>query len=111
MSDAGSIFAGAMPLAALFFYLCASVVAFIAYALDKSAAKNNRWRISEGTLHMFGLIGGWPGALTAQKLLRHKTSKRSFQLVFWTTVVLNCGVLGWILSLKGSSALHALFAR
>lgn len=70
-------------------YLAASVLAFAAYAADKSAAINGRWRTPESTLHMLGLVGGWPGALLAQQLLRHKSSKQSFLLGYWTTVLLN----------------------
>lgn len=75
------------------FYLVLSVITFVLYAVDKKAAMQGKWRISERTLHLFALIGGWPGALLAQKLLRHKSKKRSFQLVFWGTVVLNCGTI------------------
>jgi uncharacterized membrane protein YsdA (DUF1294 family)/cold shock CspA family protein len=74
-------------------YLVLSLVAFFAYALDKSAAVSGRWRISEQTLHLFAFAGGWPGALVAQQLLRHKTSKKSFIYVFWLTVLLNIAAL------------------
>lgn len=94
----GSAFTGKLPFAVLEFYFVASAVAFVAYALDKSAAKNDQWRTQESTLHLFALAGGWPGALVAQRLLRHKTKKQSFQIVFWVTVFLNCGVLGWLFS-------------
>ena len=70
-------------------YLVASIIAFLAYALDKSAAKQGRWRIAESTLHLMGLSCGWPGALLAQQLLRHKTSKPTFVSAFWVTVLLN----------------------
>ncbi|GAA4410065.1 DUF1294 domain-containing protein [Quisquiliibacterium transsilvanicum] len=70
-------------------YLAASVLAFAAYAADKSAAISGRWRTPESTLHMLGLVGGWPGALLAQQLLRHKSSKQSFLFGYWTTVLLN----------------------
>ena len=85
------------PYTLMCLYLGASTVTFFVYALDKSAAKNNRWRTPEKTLHLLGLIGGWPGALAAQKLLRHKTSKRTFQAVFWSTVLVNCAGLFWML--------------
>lgn len=94
------------PLAAV--YGAASGLAFLAYALDKSAARADRWRISENTLHLFGLAGGWPGALVAQQALRHKSSKASFQLVFWTTVVINCGATAWLLSPSGAVYLRSL---
>lgn len=32
---------------------------------------------------------GWPGALVAQQLLRHKTAKAEFISKFWATVTLN----------------------
>ena len=75
----------------LFAYVGLSLAAFLAYAFDKSAAVSGRWRTAEQTLHLFSLAGGWPGALIAQQLLRHKTSKQSFVFVFWLTVLLNIG--------------------
>ena len=82
----------------LLLYFAASSITFIVYAWDKSAAKNGRWRIQECTLHLLSLAGGWPGALVAQKVLHHKSTKQSFQFTFWGTVVINCGALGWALS-------------
>ncbi|WP_374015133.1 DUF1294 domain-containing protein [Massilia sp. BJB1822] len=70
-------------------YGVASVLAFIFYAIDKSAARSERWRTPESTLLLLGLACGWPGALLAQQWLRHKTVKTSFQLMFWATVLLN----------------------
>jgi len=70
-------------------YLVASVVCFAVYAWDKSAAAADRWRVSEDILLGPGLLGGWPGAIVAQRLLRHKSSKASFRAMFWFTVVLN----------------------
>ena len=66
-----------------------SLLALIFYVSDKAAAQRNRWRTPESTLHMIALLGGWPGALLAQGLFHHKTSKRSFQRVFWVTVAAN----------------------
>lgn len=70
-------------------YGALSVVAFGAYGLDKAAARRQWRRVSEQTLLLLGLVGGWPGALVAQQLFRHKTRKRSFRRAFWGTVVLN----------------------
>ena len=105
---AGSIFAGRLPIAVGGLYLVASLVAFLAYALDKSAARNGQWRTKESTLHLIALAGGWPGALAAQRLLRHKSRKQSFQILFWATVVLNCCALAWLFSTSGSVALRSM---
>ena len=81
-------------------YFGLSFVAFLAYAVDKSAAINGRWRTAEDTLHILSLAGGWPGALLAQQLLRHKCSKPSFVVFFWFTVVANVTVfIAWHLGL------------
>jgi uncharacterized membrane protein YsdA (DUF1294 family)/cold shock CspA family protein len=106
---AGSAYAGKLPFAVLGLYLGTSTVTYVAYALDKSAARNDRWRTQESTLHLFGLIGGWPGALAAQRLLRHKSRKASFQVIFWATVVLNCGALGWLFfSSSGAEVIRSI---
>lgn len=99
---------GRIPSAVPAIYIVASIVAFSAYVFDKSAARRNQWRVQESTLHLFAFLGGWPGALVAQRLLRHKTSKASFQIIFWSTVVLNCGALAWSLSDSGTSVLKSL---
>ena len=97
-------------------YVALSVIAFAAYGLDKRAARRARPRTSEQTLLTLGLVGGWPGALVAQQLFRHKTRKRSFRSAFWRTVVWNiialAGLLtiatinGWDLSLPWSLERH-----
>jgi uncharacterized membrane protein YsdA (DUF1294 family)/cold shock CspA family protein len=79
------------PLALVAIYLVVSLIAFLAYAIDKSAARRGAWRTAEGTLHLLAVAGGWPGALLAQQLLRHKSAKTEFRTVFWVTVVLNVG--------------------
>jgi uncharacterized membrane protein YsdA (DUF1294 family)/cold shock CspA family protein len=77
-------------------YIGLSLVTFLAYAVDKSAAINGRWRTPEKTLHLLSVAGGWPGALLAQQLLRHKCSKPSFLAVFWITVAANvAGFFAW----------------
>jgi len=77
------------------FYLLMGIITYIFYAVDKSAAIHNRWRISENTLHLLSLVGGWSGALLAQIILHHKSSKESFQVIYWITVFLNLVALGY----------------
>ena len=67
-----------------------SLGTFVVYGIDKRRAKQEGSdRISEKTLHVLSLLGGWPGAIAGQKLFRHKTYKKSFPLVFWLTVLGN----------------------
>ncbi len=77
-------------------YFAASFVTFFAYGWDKSSARLGNWRTSESSLHLMGLVGGWPGALAAQRLLRHKSSKQEFLSVFWVTVFLNVVAVGYL---------------
>jgi uncharacterized membrane protein YsdA (DUF1294 family) len=62
---------------------------FATYSTDKAAARAGRRRVPESTLLALGLLGGWPGAIIAQQVLRHKTIKAHFQFAFWGTVALN----------------------
>ena len=85
-------FAWNLPLLVGAAYLIVSLSCFVAYAIDKSAARSGDWRTPETSLLLLGLVGGWPGGLLAQQWLRHKTSKASFQWKFYLTVVLNLGL-------------------
>ena len=82
-----------MALSIFGWYLLISLLTFVIYAKDKSDAAKGSWRIPENTLHFLSLIGGWPGALLAQQVLRHKSKKQPFRFVFYLTVLLNCGLL------------------
>lgn len=89
-------------------YFVASVVTFFAYAFDKTAAVRGNWRTQEGTLLGLGLLCGWPGALLAQKGLRHKSSKQPFRNAFWITVLLNLLAFIALNSPQSSSQLKQL---
>jgi len=102
-------FKGYLPIAILGLYVVLSALSFTAYAMDKSAARKGEWRTSESTLHLFDLIGGWPGGLLAQTRLRHKSSKTSFKVTFWLTVLVNCAGLAWLFSEHGQTLLEHLF--
>jgi uncharacterized membrane protein YsdA (DUF1294 family)/cold shock CspA family protein len=92
------------PYWVLFVYLGTSLLCIGIYAADKSAAVQGRWRVSESALLLLGIAGGWPGAIIAQQLLRHKTRKRSFQEAFAGSIIVNIlvfvlltsPILGWL---------------
>lgn len=79
-------------------YVLLSAFALLSYFVDKSAARNGQWRISEANLHTIALLGGWPGALIGQQAFRHKTTKQPFQTIFWVTVLVNCAALAWFVN-------------
>lgn len=56
---------------------------------DKKRAQADEWRIKEATLHLVEFIGGWPTAYITQRVIRHKTSKMSYQVWFWVIVVVH----------------------
>ncbi|MBD2013260.1 DUF1294 domain-containing protein [Microcoleus sp. FACHB-53] len=66
-----------------------SLLTFVLYADDKSRAKRGGWRTSENTLHLCEFAGGWLGGFVAQRRLRHKSSKRSYQAKFWAIVMIH----------------------
>lgn len=88
-----------------------SGVATLLYGWDKAAARNNRWRTRESTLHLISLAGGWPGALLAQQFFRHKSLKAEFQTVFRATVLLNCAGLAWLLASGKAAAIQQMFSH
>ena len=84
-------------------YFVLSALAFAIYAADKFAAKQGLWRVPETALHILSLLGGWPGAFVAQRVLHHKTRKFQFQFFFALTCVCNCLALVFFASLSGSA--------
>ncbi|BDA72855.1 cold-shock DNA-binding domain protein [Rivularia sp. IAM M-261] len=85
----------------LILYTVMSLLTFGLYADDKSRAQKGKWRTPENTLHLFELAGGWFGGFIAQQTLHHKSSKSSYQAVFWTIVVIHYMLwLVWLLFSK-----------
>lgn len=94
---AGLFHQGYLPVSIPAVYGAVSLVLFVMYWIDKRAAQRGAQRTAENTLHLFELCCGWPGALMAQQVFRHKTRKGSYQFVFWLAVLSNLGTLGWLL--------------
>jgi uncharacterized membrane protein YsdA (DUF1294 family) len=80
------------PLLSYLFTL--NLVTFLLYLYDKYAARHTHYRIPEKQLHLFELLGGSPAALAAQRILRHKSSKSTYQRTFWSIIMLqSIGIL------------------
>lgn len=85
----------------LLLYLALGPLTFITYREDKHRAQQSKWRISEGRLHLLELTGGWIGGYAAQRTLRHKNRKGSYQLIFWLIVAGH--LTGWLVWLLGKT--------
>lgn len=79
---------------ALGIYAGMSPITILAYGWDKRRAVSLGRRIPERTLHLLELFGGWPAALAAQHLVRHKNRKLQYQVTFWAIVGVH--VLFWL---------------
>lgn len=71
------------------YLLLISMVTIYSYWSDKRNAIDRSWRVPERTLHLLELAGGWVAGFFAQRLFRHKISKRSYQVEFWVIAVIH----------------------
>lgn len=82
-----------LPHPFLMWFLLVSTLTLLIYGGDKLAARKGWRRVPEFMLLVFGLVGGWLGAIAGQQLFRHKTQKQPFKTWFLITVILNLIVL------------------
>ena len=103
LAAAGSLF---QPQPLIIWFLLVNVLTLALYGMDKTAARKAWRRVPESTLLLFGLVGGWPGAIVGQQCFRHKTQKQPFKTYFMISVILNIVVLavGYWLYASGSVA-------
>lgn len=73
----------------MMWFLLANVLTLVIYGIDKTAARKTWRRVPESTLLVFGVVGGWPGAIVGQQLFRHKTQKQSFKTYFIISVLVS----------------------
>lgn len=85
-----------IPLIAGALYTVMSAATFLLFWIDKRAAARNAPRIPENTLHLAELLGGWPGAMLGQRLLRHKSSKLGYRIMLWAIAAAHIAAWVWI---------------
>ncbi|MHA0988866.1 DUF1294 domain-containing protein [Enterobacter ludwigii] len=73
--------------------LLINVLTLAMYGADKMAARRAMRRVPEATLLVFGLIGGWLGAIIGQQLFRHKTQKQPFKTYFIVSVIVSISAM------------------
>lgn len=73
------------------YLLTINFVSGILFAYDKQAAKKNKLRIPEITLHVLELLGGVFTTILLMYILRHKNRKFSYWV--WTWMLMS----GWLI--------------
>ena len=70
-----------------------SLLTFLVWGWDKTAAINGSWRIPERTLLTMVILGGAPGGALGMLTFRHKTRKTHFKLAIWSAGILQLVLL------------------
>ena len=79
------------------YFLSINLLTFFFYGYDKKFSwRTSYFRIPESILHSLAMCGGAPGGLTGQMFFRHKTKKKSFQIVYWVIVIVQMIILSLI---------------
>ena len=81
------------------YYALINITLFILMAVDKSKARKNKWRISETTLLLTGLLGGAIGGLIAMKCVHHKNRKAYFYMVYICAVIIHIFAISFVTGL------------
>ena len=76
-----------------FILLAINLFAFLLMGYDKKLAKTNERRISEKALLTSAMLGGSIGSGIGMLYFRHKTSKNSYLVKFWSVVIIQIIVL------------------
>lgn len=98
----GSLFTSS-PLA--MWFLLINMLTLVMYGADKMAARKGMRRVPEATLLVFGVTGGWPGAIVGQQLFRHKTQKQPFKTYFLLSIVVSIAVMAAVYHFSPVSSL------
>ena len=78
---------------ALALFILWNIVTFALYGIDKSKAKNNKWRISEATLILCAFLMGGIGSFLGMRIFRHKTKHMKFMILVPLAIVINVAVV------------------
>ena len=80
----------------LYYFVCVNVLTFLVYGIDKSKARQGKWRISEATLLLFAVIGGSIGAWLGMRVWRHKTMHKKFKYGIPAILMIHIIIIGYL---------------
>lgn len=72
-----------------------NLAAFPLWAWDKRRARTGGGRVPENVLHTMAALGATPASFLAMNLLRHKTQKRVFGVLYTVFLVVQTGLAIW----------------
>lgn len=79
-------------------YLVAiNIIAFLLMFIDKKKAIRKKWRISEATLITVSILGGSIGMMFGMHCFRHKTKHKKFTLGIPAILIIQLGLLIFLL--------------
>ena len=81
----------------IIYLIAINLITFLAMYIDKRKAKNGSWRIKESTLLTLSLIGGSIGGILGMYTFRHKTKKARFWLGIPVILVLQIGLVIYLI--------------
>ncbi|HGG8988120.1 DUF1294 domain-containing protein [Enterobacter cloacae] len=87
-------------------FLLVNVLTMVIYGADKMAARKGMRRVPEATLLVFGVTGGWLGAIAGQQIFRHKTQKQPFKTYFFLSIVVSIAMMAAVYHLSSYSPLY-----
>ena len=73
-----------------------SIVAFAAMGADKKKARKGAWRVPEGTLFLFAVLGGALGGTLGMHVFHHKTKHWYFRWGFPLLLLVQLALAVWL---------------
>lgn len=64
------------------YFIVVNLIGAIANIVDKIKANLDRFRIPEKVLWCIGIVGGATGSYITMQIIRHKTRKKPFAMIF-----------------------------
>ena len=86
-----------ISLSLLYYLIAINAITFITYGIDKWKARKNKWRIPESTLLLLAVFGGSIGAFLGMRVWRPKTMHKKFKYGIPSILVLQIGLLLYLI--------------
>lgn len=83
------------------YFILINIISFSCFFIDKRRAKRKEYRISESFLLGISILGGGLGSLLGMRVFKHKTKKGKFTIGLPIILVLNIGIIVYLLQYLG----------